>query len=102
MITTPISLQDLRRSLYVKAKAERTWRFWGLYVYVCKMETLREAWFNAPDAAAQQQIGVQIQQQAFDDVPFYPLGLIQPTTAFRQDITDVPEGFVIFWGVRRA
>src|SRR5215469_13009235 len=44
MITTPISLQDLRRSLYVKAKAESTWRFWGLYVHVCKMETLREAY----------------------------------------------------------
>jgi len=37
-------LQDLRRSLYVKAKAEQTWRFWGLYVHVCKMETLREAY----------------------------------------------------------
>src|SRR5712691_9677378 len=44
MIKTPISLQDLRRSLYVKAKAEPTWRFWGLYVHVCKMETLREAY----------------------------------------------------------
>ena len=37
-------MQDLRRSLYVKAKAEPTWRFWGLYVHVCKMETLREAY----------------------------------------------------------
>lgn len=44
MIKTPISLQDLRRSLYVKAKAESTWRFWGLYVHVCKMETLSEAY----------------------------------------------------------
>ena len=44
MITTPVSLQDLRRSLYVKAKAEPTWRFWGLYVHVCKLETLREAY----------------------------------------------------------
>ncbi len=44
MTTTPISLQDLRRSLYVKAKAESTWRFWGLYVHVCRMETLREAY----------------------------------------------------------
>jgi RNA-directed DNA polymerase len=44
MIKAPISLQDLRRSLYVKAKAEPTWRFWGLYVHVCKMETLREAY----------------------------------------------------------
>src|SRR5215469_12234216 len=44
MIKTPISLQDLRRSLYIKAKAEPTWRFWGLYVHVCKMGTLQEAY----------------------------------------------------------
>jgi RNA-directed DNA polymerase len=44
MINTPISLQDLRRGLYVKAKAEPAWRFWGLYVHVCKMETLYEAY----------------------------------------------------------
>jgi RNA-directed DNA polymerase len=44
MTTAPISLQDLRRSLYVKAKAEPSWRFWGLYVHVCKMEALREAY----------------------------------------------------------
>jgi len=44
MTTTPISLQDLRKSLYIKAKTEPTWRFWGLYVHVCKMETLREAY----------------------------------------------------------
>src|SRR6201987_4948716 len=44
MIKTPISLQDLRRRIYVKAKAEPTWRFWGLYVHVCKMEILQEAY----------------------------------------------------------
>ena len=44
MIKAPISLQDLRRRIYVKAKAEPSWRFWGLYVHVCKMETLREAY----------------------------------------------------------
>src|ERR1035438_7974560 len=44
MTKAPISLQDLRRSLYVKAKAEPSWRFWGLYIHVCKMETLREAY----------------------------------------------------------
>jgi RNA-directed DNA polymerase len=44
MTTVPISLQDLRRRIYAKAKAEPSWRFWGLYVHVCKMETLREAY----------------------------------------------------------
>ena len=38
------SLQDLRRRIYVKAKAEKSWRFWGLYVHVTKMETLRAAY----------------------------------------------------------
>jgi hypothetical protein len=33
--------------LYVKAKAEPTWRFWGIYVHVCKRETLREAYLLA-------------------------------------------------------
>ena len=44
MTKAPISLQDLRRSLYIKAKAEPAWRFWGLYVHVCRMETIREAY----------------------------------------------------------
>jgi len=44
MIKAPISLRDLRRRIYRKAKAEPAWRFWGLYVHVCKLETLREAY----------------------------------------------------------
>jgi RNA-directed DNA polymerase len=47
MTTTPGSLQDLRRKIYAKAKAEPHWRFWGLYVHVCKMETLRAAYAMA-------------------------------------------------------
>src|SRR4030095_12413871 len=44
MTTTPISLQDLRRRIYVTAKADKTKRFWGLYVHVVKPETLRAAY----------------------------------------------------------
>ena len=44
MIKASAGLQDLRRRIYVKAKAETSWRFWGLYVHVCKMETLLEAY----------------------------------------------------------
>jgi RNA-directed DNA polymerase len=42
-----ISLQDLRRRLYVKAKADKQWRFWGLHVHVAKLETLRAAYVLA-------------------------------------------------------
>ncbi|MBI5038527.1 MAG: group II intron reverse transcriptase/maturase [Nitrospirae bacterium] len=47
MIKASISLQDLRREIYLKAKSEKAWRFWGLYVHVCKMETLQEAYCMA-------------------------------------------------------
>jgi RNA-directed DNA polymerase len=44
MIKASSSLQDLRRRLYVKAKAETSWCCWGLYVHVCKRETLWKAY----------------------------------------------------------
>ena len=47
MTKAPISLQDLRRSLSGKAKAEPAHRYWGLYVHICKTETLQEAYEKA-------------------------------------------------------
>ncbi len=44
MIKSPVDLQDLRRRIYVKAKAEPSWRFWGLYVHICKTEALYAAY----------------------------------------------------------
>jgi RNA-directed DNA polymerase len=47
MIKPSVNLQELRRRIYRKAKAEKRWRFWGLYVHVCKMETLKAAYREA-------------------------------------------------------
>lgn len=44
MTKTSINLQELRQRICTKAKADKAWRFWGLYVHVCKEETLREAY----------------------------------------------------------
>ena len=44
MIRPSVNLQELRRRIYRKAKAEKTRRFWGLHVHVCKLETLRAAY----------------------------------------------------------
>jgi RNA-directed DNA polymerase len=41
--TAPIRLPDLRRRLYVQAKADKAWRFWGLDVQVGTWETLQAA-----------------------------------------------------------
>src|SRR5262245_39101380 len=49
MTAASISLQDLRRRIYVKAKAEKHWRFWGLSVHVAKLATLQTAYAMAKE-----------------------------------------------------
>jgi RNA-directed DNA polymerase len=44
MIKAPMKLQDLQRKIYIKAKTEKEHAFWGIYVHVCKMETLEYAY----------------------------------------------------------
>lgn len=47
MIKAPIKLQDLRRKIYIKAKAEPTHRFWGIYIHVYRMDVLNQAYEQA-------------------------------------------------------
>jgi RNA-directed DNA polymerase len=47
VIKPSITLQELRRRVYRKAKAEKQWRFWGLYVHVTKREALTAAYREA-------------------------------------------------------
>jgi RNA-directed DNA polymerase len=43
-IKASVSLQELRRKIYIKAKADRQWRFWGLYCHLTRPEVLQEAY----------------------------------------------------------
>ncbi len=67
-----------------------------------RVEELRNQWFTAPDLAAQQAICRDIQLQAMQEVPYYPLGQYLQPTAYRTSITGVLDGFATFWNVRRA
>lgn len=67
-----------------------------------KIEALRDDWFKASTLAAQQKIAEQMQLQAFDDVPYIPLGQTISRTAYRADLTGVLEGLPLFWNVRRV
>jgi RNA-directed DNA polymerase len=64
MTKTPISLQDLRRRIYRKAKSEKTHRFWGLFVHVTKIETLEEAYRIAKKNGG----AAGIDEQSFSDI----------------------------------
>lgn len=67
-----------------------------------KMETLRQAWFEAPDLAAQQAVCADMQRAALEEVPYMPLGMFTYSTATRREITGLRQGFAMFWNVRRG
>jgi peptide/nickel transport system substrate-binding protein len=67
-----------------------------------KIEALRQAWIDAPNLAAQKTLAVQIQTQALQDLPYMPIGQYLAPTAYRKDITGIPDGFVIFWNVYKV
>ena len=68
-----------------------------------KLEELRDAWFAAPDLAAERRIAEEIQRHVWQEVPFIPLGLVLPPQAYRRSIKDVVKGGpALFWGVKRA
>ncbi len=66
-----------------------------------ELERLRNAWLAASDISMQRQIAGQMQQQAFIDVPFVPLGqFFQPTTQ-RKSLVGGLKGMPLFWSIRR-
>ncbi|UFN48763.1 ABC transporter substrate-binding protein [Roseomonas sp. OT10] len=67
-----------------------------------RIESLRDAWFEAPDEAAQAAICRDIQIEAMANVPYYPLGQHLQPTAYRNGITGVLDGYAVFWNVRPA
>ncbi len=67
-----------------------------------KLEELRDAWLVAPDSATQKKIGIEMQRQAFIDVPYVPLGVFYQPTAYKKELTGMLKGLPLFWNVRRA
>ena len=66
-----------------------------------KMEELYNAWFEAPDLAAQQKICEAMQVAFWQDPTFAPLGMYDQPTAFHNYMRDVPEGWPQFYGLKK-
>ncbi len=64
------------------------------------LEALRADWFAAPDLTAQKAIAAKMQLQAFQDVPYIPLGQTLGSTAFRKGVQGVLRGLPVFWNVQ--
>ena len=65
-----------------------------------KVEALREAWMAA-DSAARPGLARQVQQAAFEELPYIPLGQFFQPTAFRRELTGMLQGPTLFWNIRR-
>ena len=68
-----------------------------------KLEALRLKWLDTSDLAAQQAISRQIQEQAFDSLPFIPLGQWSIPAAYSGKLTGIIHSpFTLFWNVKRT
>jgi peptide/nickel transport system substrate-binding protein len=67
-----------------------------------KIEELRDAWFKASDLAAQKALADKLQLQAFEDVPYIPLGQYFIPTAYQGNLTGMLQGSPVFWNIRRS
>ncbi len=66
------------------------------------IESLRTAWLDAADLAAERRVCRELQMQLWQDVPYAPMGEYFQPTAFRRDLADLPQRFPQFYGVRRT
>lgn len=87
-------------SALLRANGKGAWYGWPTDP---KLEELRQQWFDAPDVAAQKAICEQVQLEAFQSIPFMPVGQWFYPWGVRKDLGDFVQcGSVLFWSVRRV
>ena len=82
-----------------RTNGEKAWFGWPTSE---RLEALRYAWIDAPDAPAQKAIADAMQKQWFIEAPMLQTGQWMQPTAHRTDITGLLPGFAVFWNVRRS
>ena len=85
--------------LALRGNGSDSWFGWPV---APELERLRDQWLTAQDLAGQKAIAAKIQEQAFIDVPFLPLGQFFQPTVQRKELQGTLKGMTLFWNVRRA
>jgi peptide/nickel transport system substrate-binding protein len=67
-----------------------------------KLEALRDKWLVTADEDQQKALAREMQLQAWQDVPFLPLGSYDQPTAYRSNLVDMLKGLILFTNVRRV
>ena len=67
-----------------------------------KMEALRDEWLRTEPISAQQALARKMQSEAFQEVPYLPLGSYYQPCAMKSDLTGLQKGLILFTGIRRS
>ena len=90
---------DPAGQLGIRGNGDKAWFGWP---NAPKLEEARDAWFAAPDLAAQKAACERLQLQFWRDVPYLPLGVEYATTAYRNGVSGMRSGFPQFYDVKLA
>jgi len=90
---------DPASQLGIRGNGDHAWFGWPT---APKLEALREAWFAAPDLAAQKAVCAQLQMQFWQDVPYLPLGVTYQTTAYHRSWSGMRAGFPQFYDIQQG
>jgi peptide/nickel transport system substrate-binding protein len=87
-------------NILVRGSGEKAWFGWPSDA---KIEALIDAWFKAPDLAAQKRLAADIQIEAYaNNVPYVPTGQFVVPTAYRKNLDGIIIAPVVFlWNVAK-
>jgi peptide/nickel transport system substrate-binding protein len=90
---------DPAGQLGIRGNGKDAWFGWPT---LPKLEALRDAWFVAPDLAAQKAVCEEIQRQFWQDVPYLPLGVFYQPGAWNKSLSGMRIGFPQFYDVKKT
>jgi peptide/nickel transport system substrate-binding protein len=68
-----------------------------------EIEQLRSAWFAEPDVAAQVRLAHRLDVQAFETMPYVPLGFYRQPEVWRSNLTGVfPTPTTVYWNIGKS
>jgi len=94
-----LDLLDPSVHLLLRANGTSAWPGWPT---LPDLEALRNDWIDAPDLVSRQAIARTIQKQAFQDIPYIPVGKFIQPTAHRSDLVGMVSGPTALWNLRRG
>ena len=100
--TTAVSIEFMSPAshLALRGHGRAAWPGWPTNP---AMEALRLEWMAAPDLAAQRAVAARMEAEAFQAVPYVPLGQYQLPTALRRNVTGMLRAAAPYvWNMRKT